>query len=886
MANNMPQLLSDKFLSQYPTHPQHMNHVALFTFYRSYSRFLPDEGRRETWKETVTRTVLYNMRLEYLHRIKVGLPIDDECVERMTAEAEYMFDNIFNLRQFTSGRTMWVGGTAVADEYPMSNFNCSFTNVEQWEDLPEIFYLLMLGSGVGFKCTLDMAKKLPKIRCNVKLLLAPYVPIEAEKRLEKTAVNLLDNGYAKIYVGDSKEGWRDALDLYLKYLTKPEYEHIHTIKISFNSVRPRGERLKRFGGTASGPAPLIKMFQGFDDVLKNRIDPALAMIEQDGKGYGHVRPIHILDMGTMIANNVVSGNVRRSAMLFLFDVDDLEVLFAKYGINGFFTDEQIAQHNKIRGELERLNIPIPRWFDEVGVKLTRYEDRARKGIEHRHLSNNSIGFHQKPSEDFVSLVFDLIKLDAEPGFINMTAAEKRRPNMHGINPCLRGDTKMMVFDPEQGGVFHIPIADLDGKTVPIVNGDNNITMANFWKSGVKEIWEVRMQGQDSIFCTADHRFLASDGDPETNDFREMEAKDLAGKWVMGLMFPYLVTEVINTGKMEEVYDFTENATHWGVGNGVYVHNCAEILLDSKEQCNLTTINVTAFSENGVITDYDGLLEAQALSARIGLRMALVDLELPEWNKNQRRDMLTGCSMTGWSDATWGMNAKEKRILLNDLRIVAQRKSEDYASELRVPRPLLITTLKPEGSISLVANGVSPGLHDAHSEYFIRRIRVSADDALAELARASGWVVNDEKTNTQDGDEVVTLVIDFPVKSGAPRTKDDVGALEQLGRYFMFVHNYVNHNASNTISVRPDEWDDLTHAILENWDDYVGVSFIPHDGGTYHLAPYEAITKEKYDEMVASYVPFDHLKLQLFETDGQSDLDYSDPDCATGACPIR
>lgn len=90
------------------------------------------------------------------------------------------------------------------------------------------------------------------------------------------------------------------MDEYIKLLTDTDKKHIHTIKISYNSVRPKGERLKTFGGTASGHQPLKEMFEGIDDVLKNRIDPSLDPIEADDEGFGHVRPVHILDIGNLI----------------------------------------------------------------------------------------------------------------------------------------------------------------------------------------------------------------------------------------------------------------------------------------------------------------------------------------------------------------------------------------------------------------------------------------------------------------------------------------------------------------------------------------------------------------------------------------------------------
>ena len=87
-------------------------------------------------------------------------------------------------------------------------------------------------------------------------------------------------------------------------------------------------------------------------------------------------------------------------------------------------------------------------------------------------------------------------------------------------------------------------------------------------------------------------------------------------------------------------------------------------------------------------------------------------------------------------------------------------------------------------------------------------------------------------------------------------------------------------------MRPEEWLPLEQAIKAGWDNFVGVSFLSLDGGTYLLAPYEAVSKEEYEKMIKNYMPFDPTILQLYEDSGISDLDENDPDCATGGCPTR
>lgn len=752
----MTKLLTDGFINKYPDFPAHMNELGKFVYYRTYSRYLPAEGRRETWKETVRRATEYNVGLAVKHMKKIGYGVD---IEKHRKEAEAYFDNMFNLRQFLSGRTLWVGGSEqnVAEKFPLANFNCSFLNIESYDDFGDMFYLLLVGTGVGYKSTKEMADNLPPIRNDIKIIHEPYTQRYPATKKEDTDLFFVNDGKkAIIHVGDSKEAWVESLRTFFRLLTEKSYEEVEQIGIFYDYIRPHGTRLHTFGGTASGHEPLREMFQGIEKVIKNELDPSLAPLEKVGDNRVKLRPVHVLDIGNLIGNNVVVGGVRRTAEIFLFDADDYESMFAKYGINGIW---DVEQHEKV------IKLVREHGLDDIADYLESLptNDPNARPLHHRRMSNNSVAFESKPSREHLDLIFELMQAEGEPGFINLEEARRRRPNAEGLNPC------------------------------------------------------------------------------------------------------------------------------------------AEILLDSYGVCNLTTVNVVQFvgkDDAGYYLDVNGLLDAQRKSVRAGLRMTLAELELPHWDDVQQRDRLLGASLTGVKDAFAMVNytEQEEAHLLKLLGRVAREEADSYARELRVSSPLLVTTVKPEGTISQVAGGVSSGLHWSHSPYYIRRVRINAADPLAKAAKELGWTVhaeigtegyNDVKNLARPDviDKARTLVIDFPVASGATKTKDDVYVKEQFDTYFRFQRNYTEHNSSNTVHVRPDEWTEAASIIHENWNDFVGVSFLAYDGGSYVLAPYEAITREEYEKLAADIVEFEPDVLKKYETGEDSDLDGMDG-CEGGVCPIR
>lgn len=782
----MINLFSQDFLSNYADFSPKMNDLGAFVYLRTYSRYLPEKKRREVWKETVRRAVEFNVMQEWEHCNRIGMPVTKQRRERMQEEAIEFFESMYNLNQFLSGRTMWAGdyNNKGIQKFAMANFNCAYTKISKWNDLGDLFYALLVGTGAGFGCRLDDAKLLPSIRNKgYHLIFEPYEYLGHPGLKNESFITEAERAVT-ITIGDSKEGWVQALNLFFEILTNPRYRTKELIRLNFNYVRPNGTPLKTFGGTASGPEPLKEMFEGIHKVITNQLDPEnLKPLEVDSINtqYGYVRPIHIMDIANLIGYNVVVGGVRRTAEIFLLDPNDYESVFAKFGLNGLWTSEHYEKFLEIEKAIRISGIPYPRTrFEKMKIDFKDKGFYEGTGLHHRRMSNNSVAFIDKPSREYVMMLCDMMQLEGEPGMINLYEAARRILKAQGVK-------------------------------------------------------------------RPDHESIVT------------------------------------------------------IAQEIGVNPCAEIILFSKGLCNLTTINVKNFvhevkSYKGsrYVLDREGLIKAQRLSARAGLRMTLIQLELPDWHKIQSMARLTGCSMTGYQDAMemLGWDQAQQDELLDVLKKVSHDAVTQYADELRIPIPLFVTTIKPEGTLSQVAGGVSPGLHFSHAPYHIRRIRINSKDPLALAVRDSGWTINPE-VGTLGADyyeqmaNARTWVVDFPVATGSKRTKEDVSALEQFEIYRHFQRNYTDMNTSNTITVKPNEWRELFEKIFHNWDEYVGVSFLALDGGTYQLAPYETIDVATFNEMSSIHKPLRLDMLARYDIELYSDqLDEVMEGCENGVCPIR
>jgi ribonucleoside-triphosphate reductase (thioredoxin) len=309
---------------------------------------------------------------------------------------------------------------------------------------------------------------------------------------------------------------------------------------------------------------------------------------------------------------------------------------------------------------------------------------------------------------------------------------------------------------------------------------------------------------------------------------------------------------------------------------VGMNPCGEIYLQSKQFCNLTSIVIRPKD------DIESLKKKIRLATILGTYQAtLTNFEYlsKEWKENCEKEQLLGVSLTGYYDNKLVRNDENLRILRDE----AIKTNKKYAKRFDVNESTAITCVKPHGNSGQLL-GVGSGMHAWYSNYYIRRVRISAADPLLKLAEDQGVPVKPEVGYSTSN--ASTLVLEFPCKApeGAVVSKD-VSALELLEEWKRLKLNFTEHNPSATIYVSDDEWIAVANFVYKNWEIVGGLTFLPRDNHIYQLAPYEEISKEEYDRRVKELKHIDFSRLLLYEksdnTTGAKELA-----CVSGVCSIN
>lgn len=314
-------------------------------------------------------------------------------------------------------------------------------------------------------------------------------------------------------------------------------------------------------------------------------------------------------------------------------------------------------------------------------------------------------------------------------------------------------------------------------------------------------------------------------------------------------------------RRDETYDFGTNP-------------CSEIVLRSKQFCNLTEVVVRSTDTGQQIKD------KVRLATILGTLQATVTnfrYLSKAWTINTEEERLLGVSLTGMMDHKTLSNKNNMPSLLRSMKDVAIDTNKKYAALLDIPQSAAITCVKPSGTVSQLVNSAS-GIHPRYSQYYIRTVRQDKKDPLANWMIDRGFPVEEDVVSPNN------WVFSFPQKAPAHAVmRDDMTAIEQLEHWSIVATEWCEHKPSITVYVREDEWIEVGAWVYKNWDLVNGVSFLPHTDHVYRQAPYQECTEEEYKEFAKRMpkgVDFSEYKEIEDFTVGMQELA-----CVAGVCEI-
>ncbi len=398
-------------------------------YFDKYSRYRYDLNRRENWPDTVHRVT------DYLFSFDTKNAISDR-------EREEIFEAILDKEVMPSMRNLAMAGEA-AKRQNMCSYNCSYMIIEDLKSFYESVIILMSGSGLGYSVEDKHISKLPFVK--------------EQNR---------DTRQKMFRVQDTTEGWAEAV-----YYGITEWFNGHDVQFDYVNIRPAGSILKVKGGRASGYEALEESLNKIRDIV----------LSNQGK---QLESLQVHDIMCHIARCIVSGGVRRSAMICLFDKDDSDMIACK-------------DSNNIQGN------------------------------EQRYLSNNSVAIYSemthKEIKGFMTRMFD--SYSGEPGIMSKYAVKKTLPEGReytddfGFNPSLRKGTLVYTTN----GI--VPIESLEGKEFKVKNLKGKVSQAECFLSGKnKPLYKLTLKGGHEYYATKEHKWpiLQNDGSVVKVETHELE----------------------------------------------------------------------------------------------------------------------------------------------------------------------------------------------------------------------------------------------------------------------------------------------------------------------------------------------------------------------------
>jgi hypothetical protein len=649
---------------------------------RTYSRPRSDEPGRETWGEVVRRTV---------YGKESGLAAIGQLTDR---EAKLLYDQMMGLYAYPAARALWIGGTkwAIEPENFSGFFNCTSIQLtpskfdcSPWATYWHLMNLGMMGCGVGLVAEKHLVEQFPAIVNRLNVVTDDrfgFVP--KDERREATA--LLDTQWqdgriisTRLVVGDSREGWAMAYQSILDLASHPEGSGEISLTVDLTHVRPKGERLSRFGGTAN-PSRLSTMFEKIAHVLNHAVGRQLFPLEA----------VLIAGLG---ADAVVSGGIRRFAGMVQFSSDDDQII-SWIGTSAIAAKQNLWVEDKdgnwsidpIRDPLRTANHTVvfhqkptrTQCIESVRSQFQSGEGAIQWAGEAVARANRDILSSEGHRQDFLNAYsrdrsYARLLLDdwmGEPRDNNWLGRQEEldhRMARYGLNPCLAGETIVpyhdvtsavdedgcVLIEAMQATIKYLSEMTARGEQVWVCDGDGDWVESRFiCTHPAAEIWEVVYQYDGEVHTirtTGNHQFFLYDRSAGLGD--PVEVSQLKpGQWlepnVRGDGYDRFaeVISVTKTDAIEPVYCCTVPSTNSFDLLHLHSHNCGEVM-GNEFHCNLAT-NALNLQDP---MDFEGQRRSFIASSLAAASLLNQDFDHVRYQNSREYDPIILVSFTGLFD---------------------------------------------------------------------------------------------------------------------------------------------------------------------------------------------------------------------------------------------
>lgn len=912
---NQPYLLPISHLEKYKNKsiPWGFNGLGYIVYKRTYAR-IQDNDKQEEWGETILRCI--NGAQE------IGAKYTEE-------EALRLFDYIYNLKCSFAGRMLWMLGTKFIKRWGGNALcNCFFISITEPEDFCFLFENLMMGGGVGYSVRREDVHELPKVKENVKIIHldtkdADFIIPDSREGwvalLRKVLRSYFTNGKSFSYSTILVRGYGEKIKGLGGTASGSQIlvEGIENICKVFNSRE--GKKLRSID-----VLDLCNVIASI--VISGNLRRSASIALGDPDDYLFLRAKRwdlgnipnwrslsnntlYIDDFTHIQNDVWEGYKGNGEPYGFFNlplakkygrlgetVNDKHIL----GINPCFTgDTKIdTLYGKIPIEKlvgketlvycydgNKINISTFKNIRKTGTKKEVWKilldnkeiikvtpnhkfmlrDGSYKEVRDLKVGDSLMPFnrHKRNSKGYFNIGLNNGEFIGEAQFVcewKYNRKMKKGECVHHIDENKQNNSPENL----EFKSFSLHSSDnIKGNRNPIKRFPNKNPMLLYpnmfkneknprWNSSIKTDEVVRLKKQGWSISKIAEKYNVS-------------VTPIKKRLELALLNNHKIKAISFYGH-EDVYDGeVEKYRNFALACGIIVHNCGEINLPSGGVCCLSELFLNNISSKEELIDCAKLLY-KTQKAVCGLTYLH-----EKTNKVVHRDYRIGISVTGicqsidkieWLDETY-----------NELR----KYDKEWSKVNNLPESIKLTTCKPSGTISLLS-GSSPGVHPAFSKYYIRRVRMSSNDPLIEQCKALGYKT--EYVKGYDGEnDYKTIIVEFPCFAGDNViVAKNMSAIKQLELVKQLQTVWADNSVSCTIYFKKDELEDIKKWLKENYNDHVkAISFLLHQDHGFEQAPYEEITKEKYEEMISKVKSL----TELIVKEGDTLIE----ECK-GACPIK